>query len=357
MIESKQLGAIEQKQKILILLHSLYGGGAEMAMVNLVKNQGTDYIFLRIGIFWTENPNYKSIEQSLDVTLNSKKSRNVFSVLYSGFKLRQLIKRNLPSQIIVNCEAAETMYALFAPKSNAIIVHHVSKEGYWPKHKKLGRIIKIILERRKVKRAYVSKSLQNMYTPGAGVVLENVYNYDRIAPMNSVPQAGEPRLLFIGRLHPQKNPQLVLNLAKDLEVKALFFGSGPLRCILEESAQDLKLNCEFMGNRLNPWLHLTKSDILVLPSKYEGKPLVINEAVYFGLNVVSSNLNYLTMEYHDFPVFFAESVPDYLEIIRNLIQVGGREWSEIEQTRKKLLHIDKINSKNWSQFLSEVTKQ
>ncbi len=106
-----------------------------------------------------------------------------------------------------------------------------------------------------------------------------------------------PVVLFAGRLMPQKGVDDLL-MALDVlhnirpEVKTLIVGGGPLQSELEEIAHAYRLDQDnsvrFLGHRDDVPRLLAASDLLVLPSLYEGLPNVVLEAMRFRKPVVAT---------------------------------------------------------------------
>ncbi|HZO90025.1 MAG TPA: glycosyltransferase [Chthonomonadaceae bacterium] len=102
-----------------------------------------------------------------------------------------------------------------------------------------------------------------------------------------------PVALFVGRLTEQKDPGLLLRALSRLDsvdacAHALIAGDGPLRGELEREAQQLGIagRVRFLGHwRDVPGL-LAAADALVMPSRFEGLPLAVLEAMAVGLPVV-----------------------------------------------------------------------
>lgn len=96
---------------------------------------------------------------------------------------------------------------------------------------------------------------------------------------------GERRAVaFIGALRDYKSPETFIELAKYFpEREFLIAGDGPLRRKLEETAP---ANVRFLGYRGDIGEVLSRSALLVLPSKREGFGLVIIEANSLGVPVV-----------------------------------------------------------------------
>lgn len=101
----------------------------------------------------------------------------------------------------------------------------------------------------------------------------------------------------IGRLSEQKNHTYLLIFFADLlkarpEAKLLLVGSGELEKQLKSQAKELSIsnNVIFYGSTNDVQMMLSAMDIFVLPSKYEGFPLVGIEAQCSGLETVVSDL-------------------------------------------------------------------
>lgn len=108
-------------------------------------------------------------------------------------------------------------------------------------------------------------------------------------------RADAPLLLFAGRLVEQKGVDTLID-ALDLlqhvwpELRTLIVGDGPLRDSLAEtaSAYDLNARVRFTGHRDDVPGLLAAADLLVLPSRYEGLPNVVLEAMRMGKPVVAT---------------------------------------------------------------------
>jgi len=109
----------------------------------------------------------------------------------------------------------------------------------------------------------------------------------------------EPNLIlgFIGRFVPDKNPEcflrslVVLKKKYNLEPEVIMVGGGKLELNLKQFASHNNLNnIEFTGlaNDIVKWLK--KIDVLIVPSKEEGLPLIVLEGLASNKIVVASNI-------------------------------------------------------------------
>ena len=107
-----------------------------------------------------------------------------------------------------------------------------------------------------------------------------------------------PVILFAGRLAPQKGLKDLIDALDLLQhvqpgTVTLIAGDGPLRLALESRARSFELlqtgRIRFLGHREDVPALLAASDLLVLPSYYEGLPNVVLEAMNQGKPVVATD--------------------------------------------------------------------
>jgi glycosyltransferase involved in cell wall biosynthesis len=105
----------------------------------------------------------------------------------------------------------------------------------------------------------------------------------------------EGRIINCGSLKHQKNQALLLRAfaqaAARPRSKLMILGEGPLRGELETLARELGVADRVImpGFDIDPWPYLASAEMFVLSSDYEGFPLVLAEAMYAGLRLVSTD--------------------------------------------------------------------
>ena len=108
---------------------------------------------------------------------------------------------------------------------------------------------------------------------------------------------GTPLLVFSGRLCPQKRPEVLVQVLQELVRQKIRFhcvvvGDGELRHLLEKRLRrsNLKMFVTMLGAIPHPqWLQiLSASDILLMPSMYEGISVALYEAMAVGVVPVTS---------------------------------------------------------------------
>lgn len=106
-----------------------------------------------------------------------------------------------------------------------------------------------------------------------------------------------PVITLVGRLAPQKGVDLFLSAVRDVrqqhpEARCLVVGHGPERERLEARARELELDgaVRFLGYRADVASILAASDLVAMPSREEGLPVVLLEAMASGKPVVASRV-------------------------------------------------------------------
>ncbi len=101
---------------------------------------------------------------------------------------------------------------------------------------------------------------------------------------------------FSGRLSEEKDPQAVLRIAghfaEDSRVRFLMTGIGPLEDGLRRriARQRLGEGVHFLGMVAEVRDYIACYDVLLLPSKLDGRPIVVLEALAMGIPVIASRV-------------------------------------------------------------------
>jgi glycosyltransferase involved in cell wall biosynthesis len=154
-------------------------------------------------------------------------------------------------------------------------------------------------------------------------------------PLGEIKPGKPPLIVFAGRFMVQKNPLLfVRTLArlKDLDWRCVMMGDGPLRLDIEREIKDQGLDERFT---LPGWVTpeevvecFSKADILFMPSRSEGLPVVGVKALALGLAIVASRVGgFLDLVEDGVNGYLIESPEDlegFASALRELISSGER---------------------------------
>lgn len=292
-------------KKIAFLLNDLCMGGAERCVVLLAKELAlagheVSLVLLRGSEnFWGEMPKgIKIIDASAHFL--HKRFWRWWQILRSIAKAQDiLIASNIlfPTYMMVLLGIKHPCRLIAWVHGPMAEIHAATPFGFF--HQVIGRMI----YRRLKKIVFVSKQaresmaswLKGTIQPG----WEVIPNF--LAPLSTNPHVKHLHsplaLLFVGRVSKEKLPLLLIDtvfhlVQKGVPVKLTIVGDGEMLPSLQAQVekQDLTEYVEFAGRQINVDAYMNAADILLLPSQFEGCPLVILEALQRGLPVIASRV-------------------------------------------------------------------
>jgi glycosyltransferase involved in cell wall biosynthesis len=136
-----------------------------------------------------------------------------------------------------------------------------------------------------------------------------------------------PRVVFAGRFMEQKNPLQVvqtLNELKELKWQCVMIGDGPLMDDVRCAINDFELEDRF---QLTGWIEppevldwFNKSDILFMPSRAEGLPVVGVQALAKGLAIVASRVGgFVDLVDHDKNGYLESDAANFAVLLSGLL--------------------------------------
>jgi glycosyltransferase involved in cell wall biosynthesis len=144
---------------------------------------------------------------------------------------------------------------------------------------------------RRVGRALVPAAAPAVAAPAAGVSAET----PAAVSLPGDPAPGRPLVLAAGRLAAQKGFGTLLEAAalwRDIQPEPLLViaGEGPLAADLKSQAARLGLDARFPGHRDDVLALLATAAVFVLPSNWEGQPLILQEALRARVPIVATRV-------------------------------------------------------------------
>lgn len=202
-------------------------------------------------------------------------------------EMRRLYKKYKPDIVHLHSSKAGILGRVAFPKSKVVYTVHgfdsirIAYRKYLPIEKAMQNRCQAIV-------GVSQYDERNLRSEGITNHVETVYNgiYPP-APLNNNPfervQGYEGKVLCIARLAPPKRFDLFLEVAALLPQYAFIWIGNQ-----HEVTEKYTPNVFFMGNVPNAGAYNAYADVFMLPSNYEGLPIVIIEALACGKPVVAS---------------------------------------------------------------------
>ena len=185
-----------------------------------------------------------------------------------------------PDLVVVHSDLCLTSVRALWPRAAVVTPCHSDKA-------KRKRHADVVITLNPTQHSLVAKALDGAHA--RPVLLGNPYV--SVGSDQTAEQAPAPRLVFCGRFIETKDPALLIQAAAGLPSPPplCFIGEGPLEPTLRAAAAASGLNATFTGWLRAPFNTITRSDILVLPSSWEGLPYMVQEALDHGVSVAAAD--------------------------------------------------------------------
>ena len=126
-------------------------------------------------------------------------------------------------------------------------------------------------------------------------VIYNGIDLGNCHPKTDYSLTSQKTVLHIGRFSYQKNHELLIDAFEKVhlqmpEVKLQLIGGGELENDIKEkvASSGLTENVKFLGLQDDVYKYLVDADIFILPSRYEGMPITLIEAMGTGLPIIAT---------------------------------------------------------------------
>lgn len=313
-----------KEPRILFLTNSPSGGGAERAtniLVNALHNSNTVVALATINA--SQLDSVKVLCESFYI--NRRWRGGLVSVIVAFIKFRNILHTWKPDIVVFVCELPELFASISSGNYRKVIV--LQSSNPWTTRVKLGKIIRARLVRQGVTWVSVSnhfKVWNKNFLPNAVIPNPIVSNTKNDIRSNLEPTRIR-RLLYIGRLSEEKQPEWVLEVARQIDLPSLFIGNGTMLAQLKIISATAGITAQFYGYATDPWCLVREGDVLIVPSKFEGDGLVILEAISRGVPILMNDISDLRRFslpddfYCTSPIEFAEAIKAKIENANNFV--------------------------------------
>jgi glycosyltransferase involved in cell wall biosynthesis len=293
--------------KVTHLITTIERGGAEKQLLTLASKQVESG--LKVEVFFLKGkPDLKNEFEASGVTVNNLLVEKSF--LKQIILLSKYLRKN-PSPVHAHLPKSELLAAVVIAKKYFVFSRH-NAESFWPSG---PRIISNLLSKFVCKRASqgiaISNAVRNyLFSRGeiiTGYTIDVVHygfqkdtsaNVSGLGLITNIMdgQSSNYKIGTIGRLVPQKDYPTLLNAFSNVlksmpHVDLYIVGEGYLQKDLIELSKSLRIKDKVHWLGKTGYIHefLSKIDLFILPSKYEGFGLVLLEAMVAKKPIIAAN--------------------------------------------------------------------
>ncbi|MBP1746219.1 MAG: glycosyl transferase [Deltaproteobacteria bacterium] len=306
-----------KKVKALFFIPTMIGGGAERVMTNIlchIKSEKIEPVLVLL-YQYEQSSRKKYLPENMKIIVLERDSDRLLDKIKQYAEFMKTVYKEKPHVIIsflTHCNIM-SIHAKLLFKKRVIIGEHNTltkitntqdgRKMLWFSTKHLVQMFyrfadNIIAVSEGVKTDLV----EEFNIPPHNIeVIYNPIELNRIIELSNDPvehaffREGIPVILSAGRLVPQKGFDILLkafrNVIREMDARLIILGEGPERESLSRLVDNLAITekVSFLGFQDNPYKFISKADVFVLPSRYEGLPMVILEAMACGAPIVSTD--------------------------------------------------------------------
>jgi len=297
-------------KRIVILINSLDGGGAERVVSTLLNNLVEKYecylILMENKISYELDKRIKII--CLDENSNQSGIIKLLRLPVVSYKLNSIVKKYRFGIVLSFLHRANYVNILAKSFSNhrAIISERIASSSLYSDSSITSKISNILINRLynksdliiSVSKAIVEDLKIHYKIKSKQIVIYNPYDIKNIRKLSSenisVNIDKNKSIITVGSLCKRKNHQMLINAFNKINkdnIKLYILGKGEEETSLKGLVKELKIEDRviFLGYDNNPYKYLSKCGIFVLSSNSEGFPNVLAEAMICRCSVVSTD--------------------------------------------------------------------
>lgn len=333
---------MKKQLKILEVIDSLGSGGAESLLKNFVLAAKKNKLFkIEIATLYS-NDIFKEEIRGADILVWELGLTFKYD-LRGVIKLIKLIKRKNYNIIHVHLFPADIFVAIASLFLSKNIKWIFSEHNVYNRRRtfKIFKVLDNFTYSRYSKIICVSKQVESTLFSWMPFVKEKTKIIPNAVPIPKLLKSSFFKtydILFVGGLTQAKGVDILLKAVKILKnkysknLKTAIVGDGPLRENLNSLAAQLRIDEEvkFLGIRKDIDKLMESSNIFVLPSRWEGLPMVILEAMSRRMSIIATTVG---------------GIPEVIENEKEGILISPGDPQALAQAINELLENEELQEK------------
>ncbi len=374
----------EKMKKLLLVIHTLGGGGAEKVLVNLVNNLNREKYEITVAAVFDGGVNKQFLKDDIEYLCLYKKvfrgNRLLFKTLSPESVYKKLVGERkfdvvvsylegIPARIVSGCTDKNTKKVCW--------IHRELDDSFY------AGCFKSKEEADRIYASYdrivcVAKGLVENFCSYNGLYKKTLclYNVNETEPIirKAKEKADEEylsddavKICFVGKIIENKG---VLRLqkaherlcAEKIEHRFVLIGTGPLRekIEFELSSKGLEKDFVFAGYQNNPYRIMSRCDIFALPSYFEGFSTATTEALILKKPCVvtkCSGMTELLGEKNEYGIVAEDEEEFYSALKRMITDVDFRKKYELAAAERGKDFSMKKAIEAHENFFDELTEE
>jgi glycosyltransferase involved in cell wall biosynthesis len=282
-----------RRERILICLHDFSRGGTERIAIGLAANWAQEGREVTILCGNTEGGLREMVDARVKVvTLDPQIARGFLSRWRLGRAMAKQLAALKPDVIFLPGNFHALLANSLRRGTDAPIALKISNPPVpnAPFAKTIFRIITRGVTGFAAMTGGLARELEALL-PGRQVA--TLHDPVYIGPSAAPTRPPGRNILWIGRMEPQKDPALALDVMRHFDGHLTMLGDGALMTNVRNKAVALKDKITLAGYVPQIEPYLADADALLITSRYEGGPAVAVEALAQGVPVVSTDCSFL----------------------------------------------------------------
>jgi len=305
---------LSARPRVLVLVKGLGAGGAERIVVDLVRHRDAEAFHYEVAYVLADQAALAPEAQDAGVVVHGLGARGSPDLRWM-WRLRRLLRRGSYDVVHAHLPYSAALGRIVAltlpPRARPVFVY--TEHSLWPKAAVLTRLINratvgfdralfVVSERARDALPRVLQARARVLVHGvdrarAGALADRKDEIRRDVRAELGLDPGEVLALTVANIRSEKGHDVLLAAASeittgDTAVRFVWVGDGPRRDALTAArdAGGLTRRVQVLGARQDVVRLMTAADLFVLPSRQEGLPVALMEAMSAGLPVVATTV-------------------------------------------------------------------